>query len=53
MGVKHVLKGGKTLSDITGHVVKSEENEALYEAIQRINQKRGQKWKKEKERTDC
>lgn len=31
--IKHVLKDGTQLDDVSGHVVKLEENEALYHLI--------------------
>lgn len=41
--VKHVLKDGTVLEDITGHVVKKEDVKGIYAIIDEINQKRVRK----------
>ena len=33
MTIKHVLKNGEVLNDITGHVVKREENQQIYSIL--------------------
>lgn len=38
--VKHILSNGSVLDDITGHVVKQEEAQLVYEIIGRINKER-------------
>jgi hypothetical protein len=43
MMVKHVLKDGTVLNDITGHVVKKEDVKGIYALIDEINQKRARK----------
>lgn len=37
MGVIHILRDGTVLKDITGHVVRVEDAEPLYQLIHRIN----------------
>lgn len=37
MAVIHILKDGRIVDDITGHVVKMEDAEPLYNLMQRIN----------------
>ena len=41
--VRHVLKDGTVLDDITGHVVKKEDVPSAYALIDEINQKRARK----------
>ncbi|MBO7672435.1 hypothetical protein J6S88_03405 [bacterium] len=36
--VKHVLKDGTVLDDITGHIVKKEDAKSLYALIDTLNQ---------------
>lgn len=36
--IKHVLKDGSEVKDISGLVVKAKDNELLYEVINRISQ---------------
>lgn len=38
--VKHVLKNGIELDDITGHIVRKEDAKVLYALIDSINQNR-------------
>lgn len=37
MAVIHILKDGRIVDDITGHVVKMEDAAPLYELMRRIN----------------
>lgn len=37
--VHHVLKDGKKVDDVAGHVIKADEHSVLYEVINRIQQK--------------
>lgn len=39
MRVVHILKDGSVVNDITGHVVRVEDAEPLYQLIDSINQK--------------
>lgn len=41
--VRHILKDGTVLDDITGHVVKMEDARVVYELLDKINQERGEK----------
>ena len=41
--IKHVLKDGKILTDITDHVVKVEDAKAAYALMDKINDKGGKK----------
>lgn len=41
--VRHILKDGTVLDDITGHVVKMEDARMVYELLDKINQERGEK----------
>lgn len=41
--VKHILKDGTVLKDITDHVVKVEDAEAVYVLMDKINDKGGKK----------
>lgn len=43
MAVKHILRDGTVLDDITGHVVKMEDARVVYELLDKINQERGEK----------
>ena len=36
--VHHVLKDGKKVDDVAGHVIKAEEHTVLYEVINKIQQ---------------
>ena len=36
--VKHILKDGTVLTDITGHVVKIEDAKAIYALMDKINE---------------
>ena len=45
MRIIHVLADGKRVDDITGHVVKVEKDNPLYEIIGRISQKVSEKKK--------
>lgn len=38
MAVIHILKDGRIVDDITGHIVKMEDAEPLYNLMQRINE---------------
>ena len=38
--VTHILKDGKILKDITGHVVKKEDAPTAYAMINRLNERR-------------
>lgn len=37
MAVIHILKDGRIVDDISGHIVKMEDAEPLYNLMQRIN----------------
>lgn len=37
--IRHVLKDGTEVSEITGHVIKADQFEVLYEVINRIGKK--------------
>ena len=39
MAVKHVLKNGKRVKNISGHVIKQNEFKALYGVINAINER--------------
>lgn len=39
MAIIHILKDGSIVEDITGHVVKMEDAESLYQLIDSINRK--------------
>lgn len=41
--VKHVLKDGTTVNDITGHIVKMKDAKAVYNLIESINQSKMRK----------
>lgn len=36
--IKHILKDGTEVADITGKVIKAKDHELLYEVINRINE---------------
>lgn len=38
--VKHILKDGTELHDISGHVVKRQDAKAVYALIERINERK-------------
>ena len=38
--VRHILKDGTVLADITGHIVKMEDAKATYELMNKINKDR-------------
>lgn len=38
--IRHILKDGRVIEDITGHVVKKEDVPSVYELIDRINEER-------------
>lgn len=44
--VKHILKDGTVLNDITGHVVKIEDAKAIYLLMNKINEERRKKGEK-------
>ena len=37
--VKHVLKDGTTVNDITGHIVRMKDANAVYTLVDRINER--------------
>lgn len=39
--IKHILKDGTEVADITGKVIKAKDHELLYEVINRIQQQKG------------
>lgn len=41
--VKHVLKDGTVLEEITGHVVKKEDALVVYQIMERLREKRKEK----------
>lgn len=41
--VYHILKNGKTVTDITGHIVRQEDANPLYQLLHRINRKSNQR----------
>lgn len=41
--IKHILRDGTVLKDITGHVVKVEDAKAVYVLMDKINDKGGKK----------
>lgn len=43
MGVIHILKDGTVVKDITGHVVRLEDAEPLYQLIAKINRQGSRK----------
>ncbi len=45
--IRHHLKDGKVLADITGHVVKKEDVPMAYALLDRMNQERGKNKKDE------
>jgi hypothetical protein len=44
--VYHILKNGETVNDITGHIVRLEDANPLYQLLHRINQKSKQSKKR-------
>ena len=42
--VKHILKDGTVLTDITGHIVRIEDAEAVYQLMDKLNEERGRKY---------
>lgn len=45
--IHHVLKDGTKVNDITGHVIKAERHETLYQIMIRINEERNTKCQKD------
>lgn len=45
MAVRHILRDGRVLSDIRGHVVKFEDAVNAYKLMERINEKENAKGK--------
>lgn len=44
MNIRHILKDGTEVEDVTGHVIKAKEHSVLYEIINKISEaKEGQK----------
>jgi hypothetical protein len=43
MAVKHILKDGTVLTDITGHIVKIEDAEVAYQIMDKLNEERMKK----------
>ena len=41
--IKHILKDGTEVKDITGHVVKKEDAPMVYDLVERISRKEGKK----------
>ncbi len=41
--VKHILKDGTVLTDITGHIVRIEDAEVVYQIMDKLNEERGGK----------
>lgn len=41
--VRHILKDGTVLDDITGHVVKMEDAKVVYQIMDKLNEERGRK----------
>lgn len=39
--IKHVLKDGRQVDTVEGHVIKADQYPVLYEVINRINQEEG------------
>lgn len=37
--IHHLLKDGTEVSDITGHMIKADDFEALYQVVNRINER--------------
>lgn len=40
MAIKHVLKSGEVLEDITGYVITRDQNPEIYRVIEQISKKR-------------
>lgn len=49
--VKHVLADGRILDDISGHIVRQSDAEAVYDLIKRINKDRGRNSANEEQET--
>lgn len=49
--VKHVLADGRILDDISGHIVRQSDAEAVYDLIKRINKDRGRSSVNEEQKT--
>jgi hypothetical protein len=43
MAIKHILKDGTVLDDISGHIVKMEDAELAYQIMDQLNEERGRK----------
>lgn len=43
MTIKHIMKDGTVLTNISGHVVKMEDARSVYDLMDRINQKANRK----------
>lgn len=43
--IRHHLKDGRVLDDITGHVVRKEDAPLAYLLIEQMNEERARKWK--------
>ena len=39
--IRHILKDGTEVKDVTGHVIKAKDHELLYEVINRIQHQKG------------
>lgn len=53
MSVYHILRDGSRPTDITGHIVRLEDANPLYQILHRINQKRSKGEKKKNEVRIC
>ena len=42
--VKHILKNGKAVKDMTGHVVKKEDAPMVYQIIEQMQRKESKEW---------
>lgn len=49
MAVKHVLRSGEVLDDISGHVIKKEDCPELYRIIEKIRREKEKDETKDKE----
>jgi hypothetical protein len=43
MAIRHILKDGTVLTDITGHVVKIEDAKVAYQIMDKLNEERMRK----------